>query len=434
MIKSSQTSRSIHVESGGRRRVIVSVTTRTRAFLSTIDHHFVSLLAHKNCRTTRCFLFRVDCGNACFVWNILRLCITNRLCTYYLFKGGMATRKACKVTHTSVRDKLTRTLSNFWPYTVQKKKEISKQRRSTKRHFLYKGWRHSEVVAGPPRRIETTRATHGRKKKNRGPFSGSQGMPRVWWLRSRIPPTLEDVGERGYTSYSSGLGQERSACVRCMSCCRSWIRGESRRPICFVTANAPLSFFLFPSPYTLCISFFPSFSLSFVHQHVLSYCSPHCSSTLASRLFRPRRLHASRHRSFTVYNIGTYNEDDVTAGTGLVFESAAPITQGETSLGSPTWSFKVDDGTSQATDTGREHPGSRWWQRLAGICSRSAFCSSDSGRWKLRTGRGHHAWPWHEDIARLWSKWFDVVVSLWYRHNIVVPVLSSLKYFAIRLL
>lgn len=121
MIKSSQTSRSIHVESGGRRRVIVSVTTRTRAFLSTIDHHFVSLLAHKNCRTTRCFLFRVDCGNACFVWNILRLCITNRLCTYYLFKGGMATRKACKVTHTSVRDKLTRTLSNFWPYTVQKK-------------------------------------------------------------------------------------------------------------------------------------------------------------------------------------------------------------------------------------------------------------------------------------------------------------------------
>lgn len=60
---------------------------------------------------------------------------------------------------------------------------------------------------------------------------------------------------------------------------------------------------------------------------------------------------------------GTMRRGDVTAGAGLVFESAAPITQGETSLESPPFQGRATSDGQRAgahvrddtEDTARSH-------------------------------------------------------------------------------
>lgn len=230
-------------------------------------------------------------------------------------------------------------------------KEEKKKRGRGNDTFLCRGY---TVVDMPPcvcnRAITENRDNtcdiRMKEKESRSVRSGSQGMPRVWWLRAGFPPL------RGH--------RERWARVHLIL---KWFgpRALGLLPVCciavlgYVVKVAGLFVSL---PRTRYLSFsFPPFNimhvflfffLSFFFFQMLT-TSVLSASTYTPPLSssRPCRLFTSSHDSFTVY-IAMCTDDDVTAtaGTGLVFESAAPITQGETSLGSLTWVFKVDDGTS----------------------------------------------------------------------------------------
>ena len=204
-----------------------------------------------------------------------------------------------------------------------------------------------------------------------------------------FPPLARTLVSEG-TPHTRVVWAKSARPVLAVSCSRSWIRGESRRPICFVTANAPLclSFSLPLSAHYARLSFPLTLSLPFASVFfVFSIALPRRSTTLASSSSSPS---ASPHlSSLFVHRIQPSRRiptGDVTAGAGLVFESAAPIIQGETSLGSPTWGFKVDDGTSLAERTS--------WQPVTPTFSRNSFAFRvlflRFRTLKSRTNGGHH--------------------------------------------
>lgn len=119
-----------------------------------------------------------------------------------------------------------------------------------------------------------------------------------------FPPPARTLVSEG-TPHTRVVWAKSARPVLAVSYSRSWIRGESRRPICFVTANAPLCLsFSFPlSAHYARLSFPLTLSLLFANVFfVFSIALPRYSTTHASRLLRPLRLRISHRGSFTVYN------------------------------------------------------------------------------------------------------------------------------------
>lgn len=217
----------------------------------------------------------------------------------------------------------------------------------------------------PPRRTETTRATHGRKKKNRGPFALALRVCLVSVAPSRIPPT-----SRTLRTASEGTPHTRVV----------WAKSGRLLPVCRVAVlgYAVKVAGLFVSLPRTRLSVFLSLPRSLYIMHISSPSRMPALCLIASLAAPP--LSSPRLSSWFVHRIhrGVSTTTSPT-GAGLVFESAAPITQGETSLGSPTWSFKVDDGTSLLqTLAGNILVAAA--ERFTGMRARSAFRSCNSGR------------------------------------------------------
>lgn len=349
-IQSSQINRKIQFESdlGGRRRVIVSKSaTRTRAFL--LMFSFITTWS-RFWHTKQSLLSDALDTNSIEGMHIpvkYVSALVERSVSILTCRRGTVMRKTYKMRHAPRQRQMFKKLLTKKNWDWKKKKK----RRATKWHFPCRGY---TVVDMPPcvcnRAITENRDNtcniRMKEKESRSVRSGSQGMPRVWWLRAGFPPL------RGH--------RERWARVHLIL---KWFgpRALGLLPVCciavlgYVVKVAGLFVSL---PRTRYLSFsFPPFNIMHVFLSlslhlflsffffqmlclILLYTPPLSSS-------RPCRLFTSSHDSFTVY-IAMCTDDDVTAtaGTGLVFEYAAPITQGETSLGSLTWVFKVDDGTS----------------------------------------------------------------------------------------